>query len=441
MSSTAPTLTSGLWIGYFPHNYIPGISFQGEGITDAEYNRDNREHFHNIAGLLESEGADWRDIVRTTCYLADFRHYDVIVLMKAGSSPEDVDHVIGLLDNMGLGGRLIEGADPKMVEVPSPTLRSESKDGAPTANPKTVEVLGINGQFDRARLEKAAMETGAVERVLEQVHPSLAAGRKPGERTIEVPLGAGATVGGRKLGIIAGPCAVENRSQVLEIAAAVKEAGATALRGGAFKPRTSPYSFQGLGEDGLELLALAREQTGLPIVTEVMRCDQVELVARYADVLQVGSRNMHNSHLLAAVGRQSKPILLKRGWSATLEEFLLAAEYIMAEGNRHVILCERGIRTHETYVRNTLALAIVPEIKRISNLPIIVDPSHGTGRRHLVTPMSNAAIACGADGLIIEVHPTPDQAWTDGPQSLSPAQFHSLMKGLKPLADACHRDL
>jgi 3-deoxy-7-phosphoheptulonate synthase len=189
------------------------------------------------------------------------------------------------------------------------------------------------------------------------------------------------------------------------------------------------------------MLARAREQTGLAVVTEVMRCDQIDLVARYADVLQVGSRNMHNTQLLAAVGRQSKPVLLKRGWCATLEEFLLAAEYVMFEGNHNVILCERGIRTHEEYVRNTLALAVVPEIKRRSVLPIIADPSHGTGRRELVAPMSNAAIACGADGLIIEVHCTPDKAWTDGSQSLGFSQFHSLTRGLEPFARACDREL
>ncbi len=227
----------------------------------------------------------------------------------------------------------------------------------------------------------------------------------------------------------------------MEIAAAAKEAGAIGLRGGAFKPRTSPYCFQGLGERGLEMLALAREETGLAIVTEVMCSTQVELVARYADVLQVGSRNMQQFPLLVAVGQQSKPVLLKRGWSATLEEFLMAAEYIMQAGNRNVILCERGIRTHEKYVRNTLALAVVPEIKQRSRLPIIVDPSHGTGQRHLVTPMSNAAIACGADGLLIEVQRVPDQAWCDGAQSLGLDQFRALMQGIRPFAEVCGRTL
>ena len=326
----------------------------------------------------------------------------MIVIMNPQSTTEQVNHVVKLLDLMGLRGWAIEhGAH------------------------RAVEVLGSNGHVDRALLEEAPM----VDRVLERDYPILAADRSVEEgrdQTFAVPLGARAVMGGKKLGLIAGPCAVESESQLLEIAAAVKEAGAVALRGGAFKPRTSPYSFQGHGERGLEWLALAREQTGLAVVTEVMRCEHVDLVARYADVLQIGSRNMHHSHLLAAAGRQSKPVLLKRGWCATLEEFLLAAEYVMLEGNHNVILCERGIRTHETYVRNTLALSVVPELKRISRLPVIVDPSHGTGRSHLVAPMSNAAIACGADGLIIEVHHDPGQAWTDGAQSLDVDQFREV---------------
>ena len=218
-------------------------------------------------------------------------------------------------------------------------------------------------------------------------------------------------------------------------------AGAVGLRGGAFKPRTSPYAFQGHGEAGLKALARVREKTGLAIVTEVMSPDRVECVAEYTDVLQVGSRNMHNSPLLRAVGEQSKPVLLKRGWSATLEELLLAAEYILRAGNPNVILCERGIRTHEDYVRNTLALAVVPEIKRISRLPVIVDPSHGTGQAHLVTPMSRAALACGADGLIVEVHPNPGQAWSDGEQALDFRQFDELMTQLRLIAAACERTL
>jgi len=338
----------------------------------------------------------------------------MIVVMDQSSTKKSAEHVVDLLEGMGLGGCVIESPERRVVEV-----------------------LGPDKQVDRARLEKAPM----VDRVMSEDRPILAAGRRPGDQSDQFPLGSAGTIGGRKLAVIAGPCSVESRDQVLDIAAAVKEAGAVALRGGAFKPRTSPYSFQGHGEQALEWLALAREKTGLAVITEVMECEHVDLVAKYADVLQVGSRSMHQSHLLTAVGRQSKPVLLKRGWSATLEEFLFAAEYIMLAGNRKVILCERGIRTHETYVRNTLALSVVPEVKRISTLPIIVDPSHGTGWTHLVAPMSNAAVACGADGLIIEVHRDPPRAWTDGRQSLDLEQFRSLMTNLKRFADACQREL
>jgi 3-deoxy-7-phosphoheptulonate synthase len=338
----------------------------------------------------------------------------MIVIMKPRSTNGDVGNVVKLLNAMGSGDCVVGGTGRKIVEV-----------------------RNINGRFDRAVLEKAPM----VEKVLDQPEPIQAADRRSGEQTSEIPIGANATIGGRKIAVIAGPCSVETQAQLLEIARAVKEAGAAGLRGGAFKPRTTPYSFQGLGERGLEMLALAREETGLAIVTEVMSRDQVELVAKYADVLQVGSRNMHCSPLLTAVGEQEKPVLLKRGWSATLEEFLNAAEYIMQAGNRQVILCERGIRTFETHVRNTLALSVVPEIKRISRLPIIVDPSHGTGHTHLVTPMSNAAIACGADGLLVEVHHDPDRAWCDGDQSLGPAEFRSLMQGLSAFAGAAGREV
>jgi len=241
--------------------------------------------------------------------------------------------------------------------------------------------------------------------------------------------------------VIAGPCSVESREQLLQCAMEVKEAGATALRGGAFKPRTSPYAFQGLGEKGLEILAEAREKTGLAVVTEVMAVDQVELVCKYADVLQVGARNMQNYNLLWAVGEQKKPVLLKRGLSATLEEFLLAAEYIISKGNQNVILCERGIRTFETYCRNTLPLAIVPEVHRISHLPIIIDPSQGTGHAHLVPDMCKAAVAAGADGLIIEAHDDPEHALTDGAQSITPKQLNEMMKVLKKIAVAVEREI
>ncbi len=234
--------------------------------------------------------------------------------------------------------------------------------------------------------------------------------------------------------IIAGPCSVESRSQLLETAHAVKEAGAHMLRGGAFKPRTSPYTFQGLGEKALEYLAEAREATGLPVVTEVMAPDAVDLVARYADMLQIGARNMQNYPLLRAVGRSHKPVLLKRGMSATIHEFLLAAEYLLSEGNWQVVLCERGIRTFETATRNTTDINAIPVLKQATHLPVILDPSHSTGHWNLVTPIARAAIAAGADGLIIEVHPKPDEALSDGGQSLKPERFAQLVREVKAIA-------
>lgn len=235
------------------------------------------------------------------------------------------------------------------------------------------------------------------------------------------------------VGIIAGPCAVESENQLLEVAAGLKKSGAKGLRGGAFKPRTSPYSFQGLEEEGLRLLAQARQKTGLPVITELMNLTELDLVAEYADIIQIGTRNMQNFGLLRAVGRQSKPVLLKRGLAATVDEWLMAAEYIMAEGNTQVILCERGIRTFETATRNTLDLSAVALIKNLSHLPVIVDPSHGTGKRKLVLPMAKAAVMAGADGLLIEVHPDPANAWSDGEQSLDLPEFNNLMQQIEQL--------
>jgi 3-deoxy-7-phosphoheptulonate synthase len=338
----------------------------------------------------------------------------MIVVMRPRCAERDVEHVLGMLDGLGLRHWLVRNPERTVIEV-----------------------LGTASASDLARLDHAPM----VEQVTDAVGPMLAADRRAGAATLEIPLGERATVGGTRIAVIAGPCSVETQGQLVSIAAAVHQRGAVALRGGAFKPRTSPYSFQGLGERGLEMLALAREETGLAVVTEVMSCEQVELVIPYADVLQVGSRNMQNFPLLREVGRQDRPILLKRGWSATLEEFLNAAEYVMSAGNEQVILCERGIRTFERYVRNTLALSVVPELKQRSRLPVIVDPSHGTGRRHLVAPMSRAAIACGADGLLVEVHRAPDEAWCDGDQSLTLDQFDAMMEGLRPIAEACGRGL
>jgi len=251
----------------------------------------------------------------------------------------------------------------------------------------------------------------------------------------------GVKIGGDRVIIMAGPCSVESREQVLEAAIVVKAGGAQILRGGAFKPRTLPYSFQGLGEEGLQLLAEARKETGLPIVTEVMDADKVELVASYADILQIGTRNMQNFPLLKEVGRSDKPVMLKRGMSATINEWLGCAEYILAEGNPNVILCERGIRTFETITRNTVDISAVPILHMISHLPVIVDPSHGTGSRSLVPPMSMAAIAAGADGIMVEVHPHPEEALCDGAQSLSPDDFKSFIQEIKPIIAATNRRL
>jgi 3-deoxy-7-phosphoheptulonate synthase len=251
----------------------------------------------------------------------------------------------------------------------------------------------------------------------------------------------GQSIGGKAIIVMAGPCAVESREQILEAAHMVKEAGAHLLRGGAFKPRTSPYSFQGLGELGLQYLAEAREVTGLAVVTEVMAPEQVALVSQYADVLQIGTRNMQNYALLHAVGESGMPILLKRGMMSTIEELLMSAEYILSHGNRRVMLCERGIRTFETYTRNTLDINAVPVLKELTHLPVIVDPSHATGKWQLVNAVSRAAVAAGADGLIIEVHPNPETAMSDGAQSLKPARFIELMSQLKPIAEAVGRSL
>jgi 3-deoxy-7-phosphoheptulonate synthase len=261
---------------------------------------------------------------------------------------------------------------------------------------------------------------------------------QPQDSTIKV---GDVTIGGDELVVMAGPCAVETEEQVLETARAVKAAGANILRGGAFKPSTSPYGFRGLGEDGLKILDKARQETGMPIITEVMTPPDVELVARYADILQVGARNMQNFILLDEVGKARKPVMLKRGMSATIQEWLLSAEYILAQGNRQVMLCERGIRTFETYTRNTMDVSAIPIIKKLSHLPIIADPSHGTGKWYLVAPLALAAVAAGADGLMIEVHPTPDSALKDGAQSLTFENFQQLMAQVGMVAASVGRKM
>jgi 3-deoxy-7-phosphoheptulonate synthase len=261
---------------------------------------------------------------------------------------------------------------------------------------------------------------------------------KPSQTVVKI---GDVEIGGDRLVVIAGPCSVETEDQILETAKTVKEAGATILRGGAFKPRTSPYAFQGLGEEGLRLLAAARKETGLAIVTEVLKPEDVDLVAETADMIQVGARNVQNFALLKRVGEVGKPVLLKRGIATTVQEFLMAAEYVLSEGNYNVVLCERGIRTFETATRFTLDLNAVPVIKKLSHLPVIVDPSHGTGHWEYVAPMAKAAIACGADGLMIEVHMRPEVAFSDGIQSLKPAAFRQLMQELTPFAQAAGRRL
>ena len=336
----------------------------------------------------------------------------MIVIMQPGAEQAQVDHVIQLVKDFGLKEHVIVGTDRTVVAA-----------------------IGDKRNVDTGAIENAP----GVDRVVPILAPYKVASREVKKEPSVIPLGPGGGVGDRKIAVVAGPCSVESREQLMEIAHAVKEAGAVGLRGGAFKPRTNPYQFQGLGEKGLELLAEAGEQTGLAVVTEVMSIDQVQLVSRYADVLQIGTRNMHNFNLLTACGATHKTVMLKRGWSASLDEFLLAAEYVINAGNKNVILCERGIRTHETYVRNTLPLAIIPAIKRESHLPIVIDPSQGTGHAYMVPAMCRAAVAAGADGLLIEVHGDPEHALTDGAQSITPEVFAETMKDLAGIAEAVGR--
>jgi len=337
----------------------------------------------------------------------------VIVVMRPGASKEQIEHMIERVEEMGMEARPIYGT-----------------------NRTVVACVG-----DKRGVDLSVLETGpGVEKLVPILAPYKMASREVKPESSIVPLG-GFPLGSKRIGVIAGPCSVEDRSQVLETAHAVKEAGAVALRGGAFKPRTSPYSFQGLGEEGLGYLAEAREETGLAVVTEAMSVEQVRLVSEYADVIQIGARNMHNFVLLSAAGAAPRPVLLKRGWGATMDEFLFAAEYVIAGGNEDVILCERGIRTFEEHVRNTLSLATVPALKQVTHLPVVVDPSHATGHSYLVAPMCRAAVACGADGLLIEVHPDPEHAASDGAQSLTPEAFAEMMVEVARVAEAVGRTL
>ncbi len=337
----------------------------------------------------------------------------MVIVMKPGATSVEIANVAARVEQLGYRPHLSEGEEQTIVGV-----------------------IGNVRSVDRESFELMH----GVERTVPILRPFKLANRDFHPRSTVVKVN-GVSIGDSQVTVMAGPCAVEGREQLLETAQAVKQAGASVLRGGAFKPRTSPYSFQGLGEEGLRLLAAARDETGLAIVTEVMSPQMVPLVAAYADILQIGARNMQNYALLRAVGEAQRPVLLKRGMMSTVEELLMSAEYILSQGNERVILCERGIRTFESYTRNTLDISAVPLLKQLSHLPVIVDPSHGTGKWELVEPVSRAAIAAGADGLMIEVHPHPEEALSDGAQSLRPTRFTALMEGLRPVAEAIGRRL
>lgn len=308
----------------------------------------------------------------------------------------------------------------------------------PGATRTAIGITGNQGEVEQGTLE----DMGGVQEVIRVSKPYKLVSRDVKEENTVIHFsGTAATIGGKNLAIIAGPCAIESREQAFAVAERVHRAGAQFFRGGAYKPRTSPYSFQGLGEKGLEIMADVRERFGLKIITEAIDNESLELVEGYGDVIQIGARNMQNFSLLKRAGRAKKPVLLKRGMSATLEEFFMAAEYIMSEGNYNVVLCERGVRTFADHTRNTLDLSLVPAVQRLSHLPIVVDPSHGTGKRNKVTPMSRAAVAAGADGLIVEVHNQPDKALSDGPQSLYPEQFDDLMTQVRQIAAVVGREV
>jgi 3-deoxy-7-phosphoheptulonate synthase len=337
----------------------------------------------------------------------------MLVVMQAHATEEQVRAVCEKIETLGYRAHAMPGA-----------LRT---------------AIGITGNRDE--VEPGTLEEmPGVQELIRVTKPYKLVSRdvKDEKTVIRFP-GSEATIGGRSLAIIAGPCAIENRDQAFAVAEKVSKAGAQFFRGGAYKPRTSPYSFQGLGEEGLRIMAEIREAFGVKIVTEAIDNESLDLVEQYSDVIQIGARNMQNFSLLKKAGRARKPVLLKRGMSATLEEFLMAAEYVMSEGNYNVVLCERGVRTFADHTRNTLDLSIVPAVQRLSHLPIVVDPSHGTGKRNKVTPLSRAAVAVGADGLIIEVHNNPDKALSDGIQSLYPEQFEELMAQVRQIAPVVGR--
>lgn len=339
-----------------------------------------------------------------------------IIVLKPNVTEEAIRHIVKKLENKGLSANISRGTERTIIGVIGDTSKVTEEEE------KSISVL-----------------TG-VENVMRIVKPYKLASRefKAEDTLIEID---GRVIGGNKIHVIAGPCAVENKTLIMTTAEKVKEAGATFIRGGAYKPRTSPYSFQGLGEEGLQYLADAKKKTGLPVVTELMDPRDLEIMLKYTDIIQIGARNMQNFRLLLEVGSIKKPVLLKRGLSSTIKEWLMSAEYIMSRGNHQVILCERGIRTFETATRNTLDLSAVPVLKSLTHLPVVVDPSHGVGKWDLVAPMAKAAVAAGADGLLIEVHPNPEEAMSDGEQSLNPEVFKKLMQDLKPIAAAVGREI
>jgi len=347
--------------------------------------------------------------------LASHKGSVMLVVMKANASEAEVRAVCQKIEGLGLRAHAIPGAQRTAIGITG--NRGEVEPGTFEALDCVQEVIRVSKPYKLVSRELKEEDT-----------------------VIRFP-DSDATIGGSEVAVIAGPCGIESHEQAFAAAERVAKAGARFFRGGAYKPRTSPYAFQGLGELGLQILAEARERFGLLIVTEAVDHESLALVDSYADVIQIGARNMQNFSLLKATGRARKPVLLKRGMSATLEEFLMAAEYIMSEGNYNVILCERGVRTFADHTRNTLDLSLVPAVQRLSHLPIIVDPSHGTGKRNKVTPLSRAAVAVGADGLIIEVHPDPDHALSDGNQSLYPDQFDSLMVEVRQIAKVLGRTI
>jgi 3-deoxy-7-phosphoheptulonate synthase len=338
----------------------------------------------------------------------------MLIVMRHGAPQGDIDRVVATIEDMGYQARPMPGKQRT-----------------------TVGLVGNDGRVDSSRLEALP----GVQEILHVTKPYKQVSREWKPESTVVRLPGGLTIGGDDVIVMAGPCSVESERQILDAARAVRDAGGTVLRAGAFKPRSSPYSFQGLGRAGLELLARAREETGLLVVTEAMDAEGLDYVLEVADIVQIGARNMQNYSLLKHAGRARKPVLLKRGLSATIQELLLSAEYILSEGNPDVILCERGVRGFDTTTRNLFDLSAIPVVHNLSHLPIVADPSHGTGHRDMVIPMARAAVAAGADGLLVEVHPTPDRALSDGAQSLYPEQFERLMRETRLIVEAIGRRL